>query len=69
MMQNGMITEWCPCAGSGEGQKGDGEGSGLVLLVLYMYLLAGQQSSKYTSARLSITSIRCHNVMVTSDVH
>ena len=42
MMQNGMITEWCPCTGSGEGQRGDGEGSGLVLLVHYMYLLAGQ---------------------------
>ena len=27
MMQIGMITEWCPCAGIGEGQRG-GEGSG-----------------------------------------
>ena len=39
MMQNGMITEWCPCAGSGEEVE---EGSGRMLLVLYLYLLAGQ---------------------------
>ena len=40
--QNGMITEWCPCAESGKGQKGGGEGSGRMPLVLYLYLLAGQ---------------------------
>ena len=38
MMQNGMITEWCPYAGSGGGQSGDGEGSGLMPLVLCLYL-------------------------------
>ena len=42
MMQNGMVTEWCPCAGSGEGQRGGGEGSGQMPLVLDLYLLAGQ---------------------------
>ena len=42
MMQNGMITEWCPCAESREGQRGDGGGLGVVLIVLYMYLLARQ---------------------------
>ena len=36
MMQNGMITEWCPCTGSGEGQRGDGEGLNLMPLVLYL---------------------------------
>ena len=42
MMQNGMITEWCLCAGSGEGQRGDGEGSDQNPLVHYLYVLAGQ---------------------------